>query len=147
MKEHRKKSFEFLEHTADIYIAAYGKNLAEAFENAALAMFESMTETKDVELRIEENVEAKGFDKQSLLYDWLENLLIRFEVKNHLYSRFNIETIRDTDGGLELKALVYGEPFDSRKHKQKVAIKAVTYHRMEIQEKPENVTVKFIVDI
>lgn len=147
MKEHKKKGFEFLEHTADIYIAAYGKNLAEAFENAALAMFESMTDTKDLELKIEENIEAKGFDKQSLLYDWLEKLLIRFEVENHLYSKFNIETIRTTDGGLELKALVYGELFDSRKHKQKVAIKAITYHRMEIQEKPESVTVKFIVDI
>ena len=33
-----KKSFEFLEHMADAYIAAYGKDLAEAFENAALAM-------------------------------------------------------------------------------------------------------------
>ena len=36
--------FEFLEHTADVYIAAYGKNLAEAFENAAFAMSNVMTE-------------------------------------------------------------------------------------------------------
>ena len=40
-----KKRFEFLEHTADAYIIAYGKDLAEAFENAALAMFEVMTNT------------------------------------------------------------------------------------------------------
>ena len=30
--------FEFLEHTADILIAAHGQTLEEAFENAALAI-------------------------------------------------------------------------------------------------------------
>ena len=47
------KKFEFLEHIADAYIAAYGKDLAEAFENAALAMFETMTDTARVEPKIE----------------------------------------------------------------------------------------------
>ncbi len=42
----KEKGFEFLEHMADAYVAAYGKNLAEAFENAALAMFNVMTETE-----------------------------------------------------------------------------------------------------
>jgi SHS2 domain-containing protein len=32
-------------------------------------------------------------------------------------------------------------------HPQKVGVKAVTYHRMEILKKPANVTVKFILDI
>ena len=36
--------FEFLEHTADVYIRAYGKTMEEAYENAALAMFEVMTD-------------------------------------------------------------------------------------------------------
>jgi len=40
--------FDFLEHTADAYIAAYGKTLDEAFENAALAMFEIITDIKTI---------------------------------------------------------------------------------------------------
>jgi hypothetical protein len=40
--------FRFLEHTADVYIAAYGKNLKEAFENAAAAMFETMTNLNQI---------------------------------------------------------------------------------------------------
>ena len=44
-----KKRFEFLEHTGDAYIAAYGKTLEEAFENAALATFEVMTDVEKVE--------------------------------------------------------------------------------------------------
>jgi SHS2 domain-containing protein len=143
----KAKNFEFLEHTADVYIAAYGKDLAEAFENAALAMFETMTDTESVKPGIEETVEAEGHDKQALLYNWLEELLIRFEVNDKLYSRFKIQKIEKTKKGFKLNAKVYGEPFKPKRHKQKVGIKAVTYHRMEIKEKPKRVTVKFILDI
>ena len=139
--------FEFLEHTADVYIAAYGRDLTEAFEDAAIAMFETMTDTGSVEPKIEESVEVEGHDKQALLYNWLEELLILFEVKNLLYSRFKIQKLEETAEGFRLKAKVYGEPFKKKKHKQKVGVKAVTYHQMEIQEDPEKVTVRFILDI
>lgn len=142
-----KMKFEFLEHMADVYIAAYGEDLYEAFENAALAMFETMTNTADVKPKIEETVEVEGYDEQSLLYNWLEDLLVRFEVENMLYSKFEVLSIGEKDGRLRLKAKVYGEPFNPEKHKQKVGIKAVTYHRMEIIKEPNNVIVKFILDI
>jgi len=139
--------FEFLEHTADVYIAAYGENLAEAFENAALAMFEVMTDTENVEPLVEEMVKVEAYDKQSLLYNWLEELLIKFEVSNTLYSRFRILRIDEKKEGISLVAKIWGEPFDEAKHKQKVGVKAVTYHRMEIEEKPGHVVMKFILDI
>lgn len=143
----KKNRFKFLEHTADVYIAAYGRDLAEAFENAALAMFESMTNTKDVKPIHEKTLEAEGLDKQSLLYNWLEKLLITFETENLLLSKFNIEKIEHTSFGLKLNAKAYGEPYDPARHKQKVGVKAVTYHRMEFNESPEKVTIKFILDI
>jgi SHS2 domain-containing protein len=49
--------------------------------------------------------------------------------------------------GFELKAELRGERFDPRKHLQKVGIKAVTYHQMEIVTAPGSATVKFILDI
>ncbi|MEM2889118.1 MAG: archease [Candidatus Bathyarchaeia archaeon] len=143
----KKKGFEFLEHTADAYIAAYGKDLAEAFENAALAMFETMTDTKKVKPLNERTVEARGSDTQSLLYNWLEKLLVMFEVERMLLSKFRIEKILQTELGFMLFAKVYGEPYDSSRHKQKVGVKAVTYHRMELDETANGVVVKFILDI
>ena len=141
------KKFEFLEHTADAYIAAYGRNLAEAFENAALAMFETMTDTSKVEPKIEDEIEVEGFDEQSLLYNWLESLIVKFEMTGNLYSKFKITDIEKTEGGFRLKAKVWGEQFNPEKHPQKVGIKAVTYHRMEIKKEPEKVTVKFLLDL
>jgi len=142
-----RKRFEFLEHTADLYIAAYGESLEEAFENAATATFEGMTDLDKVQPKIEDTVEVEGHDEQALLYNWLEALLVKFDVTGSLYSRFEIASIEKTSSGFKLKAKIWGEPFDPEKHTQKVGIKAVTYHLMEIIETPKGATVKFILDI
>jgi SHS2 domain-containing protein len=142
-----RKRFEFLEHTADVYVAAYGSTLEEAFENAASATFEVMTDVAKIEPRIEDAAEVEGPDEYALLYNWLEELLIKFDLTNNLYSRFNIQRIEKTSHGWKLKAKIWGEPFDPLKHPQKVGVKAVTYHRMEVLRKPTTATVKFILDV
>lgn len=141
-----KKRFEFLEHTGDVYVVAQGLSLEEAFENAAVATFEVMTDVDKVEAKVEDTVEVAGFDEQALLYNWLEALLVKFEMTGNLYSRFKISPIEKTSKGLKLKAKIWGEPFNPNKHSQKVGIKAITYHRMEIV-KTKTVAVKFILDI
>jgi len=142
-----KKRFEFLEHTADVYVAAHGKTLEKAFENAALATFETMTDTNKVESKVEDEIEVEGHDEQALLYNWLEELIIKFEITENLYSCFKISPIKKVPNGLKLKAKIWGEPFNPNKHLQKVGIKAITYHQMEILKKPKDVIVKFILDI
>ena len=142
-----KKRFEFLEHTADAYIAAYGESLEEAFGNAALATFEVMTDPKKIKPKVEDTIELEAHDEFALLYNWLEEFLIRFETNGNLYSRFKVLNIEETPSGLKLKAKAWGEPYDPERHPSKVGIKAVTYHRMEIVKKPKAVTLKFILDI
>jgi len=143
-----KKRFEFLEHTADLYVASYGETLEEAFENAAYAMFEGMTDLDKVQPKLEDMVEVEGHDEQALLYNWLEALLVKFDVAGNLYSRFKIAAIEKTSAGFKLKAKIWGEDFNSEKHLSKVGVKAVTYHQMEILRDAKGaVTVKFILDI
>jgi SHS2 domain-containing protein len=139
--------FEFLEHTADAYLAAHGKTMEEAFENAALAMFEVMTDTDKVSPDIEDSVEVEAEDSFALLYNWLEALLVKFETKNILYSKFKISNMEETSEGFRIKATVWGEQFNAKKHTQKVGVKAVTYHRMEIIKDLDEVTLEFILDI
>jgi SHS2 domain-containing protein len=139
--------FEFLEHTADVYIAAHGATLEKAFESAALAMFEVMTDTEKVGADVEDSVEVEAEDVYALLYSWLEDLLVKFETQNMLYSKFKISSIDETSEGFRIKATVWGEKFNAEKHTQKVAVKAVTYHRMEIIKEIDTVTLEFILDI
>jgi SHS2 domain-containing protein len=142
-----KKGFRFLEHTADAYVEAYGANLEEAFENAALASTDVMTKLEKVEAQKEKSFVIKASDEYALLYSWLEEVLLEFELKGKLYSRFEVSDIKETSEGFKLHARGWGEYYDSEKHPSKVGIKSVTYHRMEIVKKPESVTVRFILDI
>jgi SHS2 domain-containing protein len=139
--------FEFLEHTADVLVAAHGQNMAEAFENAALAMFETMTDTSKVAPVVEDIVEVEAEDEYALLYSWLEALLVKFEVNGIAYSQFKISSFEEKPDGFKLKATIWGEKFTIEKHLQKVGVKAVTYHRMEIIKEFDRVTLEFILDI
>jgi SHS2 domain-containing protein len=142
-----KKGFKFLEHTADAYVEAYGTSLEEAFEKAALATLDVMTEPEKVEPKIEDALEVEAPDEYALLYSWLEELLVKFELTGKLYSSFKISSIEKTPVGWKLKAKAWGELYDPKKHPSRVGIKSITYHQMEIVKKPKSVTVRFILDV
>ena len=139
--------FEFLEHTADTDIRAYGTTMQEAYENAALAMFETMTDSGKIAQTQEETMEIEAEDQYALLYNWLEALLIKFETENILYSKFQISDWKENTETFKFTAKIWGEKYNPKKHPQKVGVKAVTYHRMVVIREPERVVLEFILDI
>lgn len=142
-----KKPFRYLEHTADAYVEAVGSSLEEAFGNAGLALTDVMTELETVEAEDETSFVVEGQDEQALLYSWLEELLLAFELNSKIYSRFNVTKIEQTAEGFRLHAKAWGETYDPKRHPTKVGIKAATYHQMEIIKEPASATVRFILDI
>lgn len=142
-----KKGFKFLEHTADVFIEAYGKKMEEVYENAALALFEVMTDTSKINQTLSEIVEVRATDNFELLYNWIEQFLIKFEVENKIYSKFKVEAIKKINSELYLSAKIFGEPFDHEKHPSKIEVKAITYHDMNIEENNGLFKAKFLLDI
>jgi SHS2 domain-containing protein len=140
------KKFEWVEHPSDIGFKAYGRDLAEAFENAALALFEIMTDTSKVEPREEIEVKLEAEDDGALLYDWLDKLIYLHDSRNLVMSKFKVE-ITKTKSGFKLNAKVYGEPLDTAKHPERTAVKAMTYHMMEIKKGLKQCWVQAVVDI
>ncbi len=140
------KRFDWVEHPSDIGFRAYGKDLAEAFENAALALFEVMVDTSKVEPREEVNVELEAEDEGALLYDWLDKLVYLRDAKGMVMSKFKV-TISKTKSGHRLKAQAMGERFDPKKHPGRTAVKAMTYHMMEIKREKNMCSVQAVVDI
>ena len=108
--------FEFLEHTADVYVRAFGEKMWDAYENAALSMFETMTDTSKVAQTVEESFEVEAEDQYALLYNWLEALLVKSETQGMLYSKFLIENFRETPESFKFEAKIWGEKFDPKKH-------------------------------
>ena len=140
------KRFEWVEHPSDVGFRAYGRDLAEAFENAALALFEVMVDTSKVEAHKEVKVELEAEDEKALLYDWLDKLLYFHDARSLVMSKFRVAISR-TKGGFKLNAQAWGERFDPKKHPGRTAVKAMTYHMMEIKRERGRCSVQAVVDV
>ena len=136
-----------MEHTADVFVEAYGNTLSEAFECAALATIDVMTDLTKVEPLTADDFEVEAQDEYALLYRWLEELLVKFELTGRLYSRFKISRIEKTPRGLKLEAKGWGDSYNPKKHPSKVGVKSITYHQMKIVKTPKRVIVRFILDV
>jgi len=140
------KKFEFLPHPADEYIVGYGRDLKEAYQNLALGLNEFMVPLKEVKLKVTKNIEVESEDKAALAFDFLTEFLILHDSENLVFGDVKVTSLEETSKGFKLKATASGEEFDPQKHHQGTAIKAITYHNLEIKEKP-TVSIKILVDI
>ena len=139
--------YEYLEHTADLKFKAFGKNLKHAFQNAAKAMFNSLVDLSAISPKIEKNVELTSENLESLLFDWLSELLRLQDTDNLLFSEFIIKNLNKQDGKWYLKAKIKGEKFNKAKHNPKVMIKAMTYNELKIEKKGRNFILTVVMDI
>jgi SHS2 domain-containing protein len=138
------KNFEFIDiTTADVAFVAYGKDLNELFENAALAMFEVMINTKQIKPKVERKVKVKAQDLNSLMFSWLNELLVYVDGENLAFSEFDVKT---DEKKFELTAICKGEKIDTKRHETRTAVKAATMHKMEIK-KNEEWSAQVILDI
>jgi SHS2 domain-containing protein len=118
------KKFKFLEHTADMKFQAFGKNENELFENSVLALKEVICGKIKVKKKIKKEIEVKGKDWESLLYNFLEEVIFLLDTENFLISKVKIrERI-----GFRIKATLYGDRVSDYKFTNNV--KAVTYNEM-----------------
>ena len=143
--DNQGKKFEFFEVTADVGYKAYGKTLEESFENAALAMFEVITDTSKIDPKIERKIEVESEDECALLYDWLSEFLVLLDVDFMVFSKFEVKITKQGDG-FSLKGTAWGEEFNREIHESRAEVKAVTYHLMDVKH-DEGVMVQVILDI
>ena len=137
--------YRFLDHMTDAYIEAYGSTMEEAFEFAAKALVDTMIIVGNVDAVNEESLSINGHDLESLLYNWLDLVMLKLLVYNLALSHFKV-SISEHNNIYELKAVATGEPLDLEKHKYKVEIKGVTYHLMEIEHNGM-VKLRFLLDL
>ena len=137
-----EKDFEFIDHTADIGIIAYGADMKQAFANAARALFSLITDLEDVKEVLHQDTELTATDEEGLLVEWLNELIYQFDAENMLFKRFDITELNNT----QLKARSYGEKVDRLRHKLKIGVKAATYHMLRI-DKEDGCKVQVIFDI
>ena len=132
------KRFEYLDHTADIGIKAYGQTLEECFENAALGMFTILFGGSEIKEVGEFEIRLEAPDLEQLLVDWLSELLYLHEADELAFCSCSVKL-----EGAKLDARVKGEAFNPERHVVDTQIKAVTYHMLEVDEEKGYVQVLF----
>ncbi len=120
--------YEFIEHTADVAIKAYGNSLEQAFAVAAGAMFDIMTDGAAVESQESIEFETESVDREGLLVGFLSDLIVLHEVQGYVFAEFEVTFL----GSTRLKAQCRGEMFDEDRHAFGLHVKGVSYHMMEI---------------
>jgi SHS2 domain-containing protein len=119
-----EEKYEYLYHIADAKFKAYGSTLEEAYENAALAMFNVMINTSGLGVCESRDIEIESHDIKGLLVEWLTELLYLFEVDMIIFSEFKIISIGKTADGFSLKGKASGEPIDLTRHNFDTQVKA-----------------------
>ncbi len=135
------KPYRLIPHTADIGIEVEGADLAEVLERAAYGLLDVIADLERVEPRERETValpDPPPEDEGELLVRWLEELLYRFETERRLFCRFRVDPAPLAAGPpyAGFRAEVEGEPVDPARHAFKTAVKAITYHELEVGPKP-----------
>ena len=129
----------------DAVIEANGNTMEEAFEYAAKGLCHTMINVAAVEPKKEVIITAEGHDYYSLLFDWLDKVMLSLVADKFALSEFIVKIAKNEL--FSVQATARGEPLDLDKHGYKVEIKAVTYHEMEIMEDATGARVKFLLDL
>lgn len=135
--------YETFEHTADLGLRVRAADLDTLFTEAGLALFATIVDDLAT-VRPEQKLEIAlgGEDCDYLLFDWLNELLFRWDTQHLLFSRFEVSVRADG-----LSATVWGEPLDRSRHTLGHEVKAITYHGLRVEPDADGWLAEVIVDI
>jgi SHS2 domain-containing protein len=136
--------FEFLDHPSETLIRVRASTPSEVFRDAAIALFEIMTDTARIKPEVSYEVKANSTERHLLLIDWLNDLIFLHEAKNLFLSEFEISVQKNDDWGLQ--GVVKGEKVQAH-HERRSHAKSATYGQLQWIENEHGHEVLFVVDI
>ncbi len=132
--------YEEIEHTADLALRVRGDTLEELFANAARGMFYLMYGDGQPETATTEHaVQLESLDMETLLVDWLNELLYLADAYQESFNRFVFSELQPA----RLKVEVGGGKAPALKK----VIKATTFHGLSIERSRSGYTVDIIFDV
>jgi SHS2 domain-containing protein len=135
--------FEILEHTADIGIRVHGSTLSELFANAAQGLQSLALETGHIESKTAYPLSATGEDLESLLVNWLNEILYFLDGERVAFAGFDIAEITEES----IAGQGWGEPRDRQRHAPRLVVKAATYHQLRVTSSQDGWTAEVFFDI
>ncbi|KAI6178733.1 Protein archease [Aphelenchoides besseyi] len=126
--------YEYLDHTADVQLHAWGSDLKEAIEQLVVSMYGYMVlEIDTVDRVYSMDFEASGSDINSLL-------VYTTSMPNLFFIGRCVQLLSLDEKNFTVKARAWGESLDlkSGKHVPGTEIKAITYSNMQANPRPND---------
>ncbi|HMM71594.1 MAG TPA: archease [Rhodocyclaceae bacterium] len=135
--------WEHFEHMADIGLRGFGRSIAQAFEQIALAMTAVITAPDKVRPQRAISIVCTATDTELLLVDWLNALIFEMAAQQMLFARFEVRIDGD-----RFEATAWGETVDRDRHQPAVEIKGATLTALAVREQPPGVwSAQCVVDV
>ena len=135
----RAANYEEIEHTADVALRVRAPTLPDLLCHAARGMFALMADLSQVNPASEHALEAAGADPETLLVNWLSELLYLSETTRQVFSEFEVNFIAPE----RVRGVARGGPVrEIRKQ-----IKAVTFHDLRIEQRDGQFETTVVFDI
>ena len=134
--------WEHYPHQADMGVRGHGSDLAQAFEQAALAMTAIILDPTMVKPTTAVNISCQAPDDEILLVDWLNALVFEMATRGMVFCRFEV-TIQNH----ELSARAWGVSLDSARHAPAVEIKGATFTDLSVRSIDGDWQAQCVVDV
>lgn len=138
-----KKIYKLIDHTADFGIQIFGSDSQALFVNAALALFDVITEMNVLTGRDFCDITVSGEDWSDLMINWLREMLYLWNGEERLVKSVRILSLSEN----KIFAKIYFDAYDPDRHTIKTEIKAVTYHQIQVKRSPSGWEARVIFDI
>ncbi|MEO0072483.1 MAG: archease [candidate division WOR-3 bacterium] len=135
--------YRYIDHTSDLGVEIYGKDLNELFINAQYTLFDNILDLSSVEAKTPKTIILASESLEELFMDWLRELLFIFATEYFITKE--VASLQLTDN--TLKAQLLGEYFDKSRHRIKIEIKTPTYHHYQITKTSEGYKATVIFDV
>jgi len=130
----QQRSWEHVEHDADIGLRAEAATREGLFEAMAEALTAIVTEPAKVRQNETITIRCEAPDDALLLVDWLNALIFEMATRGMLFGGWWVEL-----DGQKLTGLVKGERVDRQRHQPVVEVKGATYTSLSVAQDSEGI--------
>ena len=141
------KGFKIIDHTADVGIQVWAKQLTDLFTEAARAMMSIIVDRATVAEKLKTTITLEAENIEELFLQWLKEILYLMEKEEMVFSEFHIENDNFSycdDFKYFIQAVLEGEKLNMKRHGICTEIKAVTRHNFFLK-KEENLWKTFVL--
>jgi SHS2 domain-containing protein len=133
---------QFEPHTGEVQVRITGADLRELFEQAGYSLADVMLGEGHPEAppdAQEESVTLEAGDTEALLVDWLNELISRADARKKVYTDFAVDRL--SEGRLHARIRGFTPSV------LKTAVKAATFHGLQIREHEDSFTATVVLDV